>query len=99
MVVRAPGVGWATIQALEASVAPRRDPNPRPIALRPPRTAPPPPAELVSRAVVLLRQDSPELRRKAAQLLAEGWAQSEELRLAELRTPIEEGEPGGGEAG
>lgn len=74
-------------------MAPRRDPNPGPIALRAPRSAPPPPPELVSRAVVLLRSDTPELRRQAAQLLAEGYAQSEELRLAELRTPIEEGEP------
>ena len=52
-----------------------------------PRVAPPPPQELVDLAAELLRQDTPAQRLRAAQLLARGYALSEELRLAELLAP------------
>ena len=55
-----------------------------------PRSAPPPPQDLVDQAAALLRQDTREVRLAAAQLLAQGYAISEELRLAEQREPLDE---------
>ncbi len=58
-----------------------------------PRSAPPPPAELVDQAAELLQEDGREQRLRAAQLLARGYALSEELRQAELREPIDADAP------